>query len=68
MNNNRKNNKMTAKETMKTIQELDNQEWLDMKNHIDKTFPEMTLPTMKDFKELVNLWGSFQIYKSKKLN
>ena len=37
MNNNRKNNKMTAKETMKTIQELDNQEWEDMKKHIDKT-------------------------------
>jgi hypothetical protein len=68
MNNNRKNNKMTSKETMKTIQQLDNQEWENMKNHIDKTFPEMKLPTMKDFKEFIKLWGSFQIYKSKKLN
>ena len=58
---------MKAKEINETIKRLDNQDWKRIKKHIDKKFPEMTLPTIKDFKELVNLWGSFQSYKEKKI-
>ena len=59
---------MKAKEINETIERLDNQDWDNMKKHMDKKCPEIALPTLKDFKELVNLWGSFQSYKEKKLN
>ena len=67
MNNNRKN-KMTAKETIKQINELPESEWLRMKEHMDKKFPNMTLPTVEDFKELVKLYGKFKEYKEGRLN
>ena len=57
MNNNRKNNKMTAKETMKQINELPESEWLRMKEHMDKKFPNMAMPSMDTFKEMVKLFG-----------
>ena len=59
---------MKAKDVNKTIERLDDQEWENMKKHLDEKFPTMTLPTVKDFKALVKLYGKFQTYKEGKLN
>ena len=64
MNNNRKNNKMTAKETIKTISmSYQNQEWLRYEENIwIKHFLNMAYAYHMDtFKEMVKLWGSFQM-------
>ena len=59
---------MKAKEVIQTIDKLDNKEWQRMKDHMDAKFPNMTLPTVEDFKELVKLYGKFQTYKKNKLH
>jgi len=64
---NRKDN-MSPKDVNKTIERLDNQDWDNMKKHMDKKFPNMTLPTVEDFKELVKLYGKFKEYKEGRLN
>jgi hypothetical protein len=35
---------------------------------MDEKFPNMTLPTVEDFKELVKLYGKFKEYKEGRLN
>jgi hypothetical protein len=59
---------MKSKEINETIERLDNQDWQRMKEHMDKKFPNMTVPTIKDFKELVRLYGLATEYHEKKLN
>ena len=59
---------MKAKDVNKTIDRLDDQDWDNMKKHLDEKFPSMTLPTVEDFKELVKLYGKFQTYKEGKLH
>jgi len=59
---------MSPKDYNKTIERLDNQDWDNMKKHMDKKFPNMTLPTVEDFKELVKLYGKFKEYKEGRLN
>ena len=59
---------MTPKDVNKTIERLDAQDWKNMKEHLDKKFPSMTLPTVEDFKELVKLYGKFKEYKEGRLN
>tara|TARA_R110000764_G_scaffold26577_1_gene63027 strand:- start:198 stop:452 length:255 start_codon:yes stop_codon:yes gene_type:complete len=59
---------MKSKEINKTIERLDNQDWKRMKKHLDKKYPSMKLPTVKDFKELVKLYGKFREDKEKILN
>ena len=59
---------MKAKQINKTIDRLDDVEWQRMKEHMDKKFPNMTVPTIKDFKELVRLYGLATEYNEKKLN
>ncbi len=48
---------MTAKETIEQIDKLSESDWQRMKEHMDKKFPNMKLPEVKDFKELVRLYG-----------
>tara|TARA_R100000541_G_scaffold3276_1_gene10552 strand:+ start:223 stop:423 length:201 start_codon:yes stop_codon:yes gene_type:complete len=64
---NRKDN-MSPKDVNKTIERLDDQDWDNMKKHMDEKFPTMTLPTVEDFKELVKLYGKFKEYKEGRLN
>ncbi len=59
---------MKSKEINETIERLDDQDWENMKKRLDEKFPNMTLPTVEDFKELVKLYGKFQTYKERKLN
>ena len=59
---------MKAKEVNETIERLDDQDWQRMKEHMDKKFPNMTVPTIKDFKELVRLYGLTKEHNEKKLN
>jgi len=65
--NKRKDN-MSPKDVNKTIERLDDQDWKNMKKHLDEKFPSMTLPTVEDFKELVKLYGKFKEYEEKKLH
>ena len=59
---------MKSKEINETIERLDDQDWHRMKEHMDKKFPNMTVPTIKDFKELVRLYGLTKEHNEKKLN
>ncbi len=59
---------MKAKDVNETIERLDDQDWERMKKHMDEKFPNMTLPTVEDFRELVKLYGKFQTYKEGKLH
>ena len=59
---------MKAKEINETIERLDDQDWQRMKEHMDKKFPKMTVPTIKDFKELVRLYGIATEHSERKLN
>tara|TARA_R110002012_G_scaffold8357_1_gene38567 strand:+ start:237 stop:416 length:180 start_codon:yes stop_codon:yes gene_type:complete len=59
---------MSPKDVNKTIERLDDQDWENMKKHLDEKFPTMALPTVEDFKVLVKLYGKFQTYKEGKLN
>ena len=53
----KRKDKMSAKETIKQINNLSDADWQRMKEHMDKKFPNMKLPEVKDFKELVRLYG-----------
>ena len=59
---------MKSKEINETIDRLDDVDWQRMKEHMDKKFPNMTVPTIKDFKELVRLYGLATEYNEKKIN
>ena len=48
---------MNSKEINKTLETLNDADWQRMKEHMDKKFPNMKLPEVKDFKELVRLYG-----------
>jgi len=39
-----------------------------MKKHMDAKFPNMTVPTIEDFKELVRLYGLATEHNEKKIN
>ena len=60
--------KLTAKEITDTIDRLNDGDWQRMKEHMDKKFPNMTVPTIEDFKELVRLYGLATEHHEKKLN
>ena len=47
----------TAKEYIKQINDLPESEWERMKEHMDKKFPNMKMPNMDTFKEMVKLFG-----------
>ena len=59
---------MKSKEINETIDRLDDAEWQRMKEHMDKKFPNMKLPDVKSFKELVKLYGLATEYHEKNLN
>ena len=59
---------MNSKEINETIDRLDDAEWQRMKEHMDAKFPNMKLPTIKDFKELVRLYGLATEHNERKLN
>ena len=59
---------MKAKEIKETIDRLDDGDWKRMKEHVDKKFPNMTVPTIKDFKDLVRLYNLATEYNERKLN
>ena len=59
---------MNSKEIKETIDRLDDSDWQRMKEHMDKKFPNMTVPTIEDFKELVRLYGLATEHYEKKLN
>ena len=60
--------KLTAKEITDTIDRLDDGDWQRMKEHMDKKFPNMKLPDMQSFKDLVRLYGLATEKYEKKLN
>jgi len=47
----------TAKDHIKQINDLPESEWERMKEHMDKKFPNMKMPNMDTFKEMVKLFG-----------
>jgi len=57
---------MGARETIETIERLNDQDWERMKKHMDEKFPNMKVPDMKSFKELVKIYGMMQ--QRKELN
>ena len=59
---------MTAKETIETIDRLSDADWQRMKEHMDKKFPNMAMPNMDTFKEMVKLFGMSMELDEKKLN
>ena len=56
---------MNSKEINKTIDSLDDRDWQRMKEHMDKKFPNMKLPSMKSFQALVRLFGKYEEQKAK---
>ena len=42
---------------IKQINDLPDSEWERMKEHMDKKFPNMKMPNMDTFKEIVKLFG-----------
>ena len=46
-----------AKDHIKQINDLPESEWERMKEHMDKKFPNMKMPNMDTFKEMVKLFG-----------
>jgi hypothetical protein len=42
---------------IKQINDLPESEWERMKKHMDKKFPNMKMPNMDTFKEMVKLFG-----------
>ena len=59
---------MNSKEINKTLERLNDADWQRMKEHMDAKFPNMKLPDMQSFKELVRLYGLATEYHEKKLN
>jgi len=64
----RKRGHMNSKEIKWTIDRLDEGDWQRMKEHMDKKFPNMKLPDVESFKELVRLYGLATEHHEKKLN
>ena len=64
----RKRGHMNSKEIKWTIDRLDDGDWHRMKEHMDKKFPNMKLPDIESFKELVRLYGLTMEHHEKKLN
>ena len=56
---------MNSKEIKETIDRLDDSDWQRMKEHMDKKFPNMKLPNMESFQDLVKLYEIFQRHKEK---
>ena len=56
---------MNSKEIKWTIDRLDDDDWQRMKEHMDKKFPNMKLPDMQSFKDLVRLFGKYEEHKEK---
>ena len=56
---------MNSKEIKETIDRLDASDWQRMKEHMDKKFPNMKLPDMESFQDLVKLYEMFQRHKEK---
>jgi len=46
-----------AKDHIKQINDLPESEWERMKEHMDNKFPNMKMPNMDTFKEMVKLFG-----------
>ena len=61
----KRKDKMTAKETIETIDNLSDADWQRMKEHMDKKFPNMKLPSMKSFQTLVRMFSRYEEYKEK---
>ena len=59
---------MSAKETIKQINNLSDADWQRMKEHMDAKFPNMAMPNMDTFKEMVKLFGMSMELDEKKLN
>ena len=59
---------MTAKETIEQINNLSDADWQRMKEHMDKKFPNMAMPNMDTFKEMVKLFVMSMELDEKKLN
>ena len=59
---------MKSKEIIETIGRLDDGDWQRMKEHMDSKFPNMKLPDLKSFKELVRLYSVATEYREKNLN
>ena len=55
-------------EINETLERLNDADWQRMKEHMDKKFPNMKLPDMESFKELVRLYGLATEHYEKKLN
>jgi hypothetical protein len=64
----RKRGQMNSKEINETLERLNDADWQRMKEHMDKKFPNMKLPDMQSFKELVRLYGLATEHYEKKLN
>ena len=56
---------MKSKEIKWTIDRLDDSDWQRMKEHMDKKFPNMKLPDMESFQDLVKLYSIFQRRREK---
>ena len=48
---------MKAKDYIKQINDLPESEWDRMKEHMDNKFPNMKMPNMDTFKEMVKRFG-----------
>jgi len=64
----KRKDKMSAKETIEQINNLSDADWQRMKEHMDKKFPNMAMPNMDTFKEMVKLFGMSMERDEKKLN
>ena len=64
----KRKDKMSAKETIKQINNLSDADWQRMKEHMDAKFPNMAMPNMDTFKEMVKLFGMSMELDEKKLN
>jgi len=56
---------MKAKEIKWTIDRLDDGDWQRMKEHMDKKYPNMKLPDMESFQDLVKLYSMFERHREK---
>ena len=50
---------MSKKEIIDQINNLTEQDWNNMKKHMDERFPSMAMPDMNLFKEMVKMYGMF---------
>ena len=50
---------MKKQEIINQINNLTEQDWDNMKKHMDEKFPSMAMPDMSLFKEMVKMFGMF---------